>query len=136
PDLRRIIYDLQKLNRGGLSCLVTLFDGLLVNAPFVAERIHDLPIASTPEHLLYWHAYTRAFSDSAGNNIVGIVNLKRNPHAGTPECFGRFAVPPSLAGNSSHTKNLCPSKDNSPCMSFPVAGCVIRSTSSAPKTLL
>src|ERR1035441_10676044 len=42
----------KKLGGGCLSLFVTLLFHLLVDPPLVAERIHDLSVASSPEHVL------------------------------------------------------------------------------------
>src|ERR1019366_1124570 len=70
---------------GGLSLFVTLLFHLLVDPPFVAERIDDLAVASSPEHVLHGHAYARTGSHRAGDNPICIVNQERDADACSPE---------------------------------------------------
>lgn len=69
----------------GLSLFVTLLFDLLVDSPLVAERIYDLSVTSSPEHVLHGHRYPRTGSDRTFNNPVRIVNQEGNAHTRSPE---------------------------------------------------
>ena len=60
----------------------------------MAERVDDLSVASSPEHILHGHAHARAGSRRAGYNGVRVVNQERNAHARSPERLGRLAGAP------------------------------------------
>src|SRR3984893_12418682 len=57
-----------------LSLFVTLLFDLLVDSPLVAERIDDLCVPSSPEHVLHGHAHARTSSYRTLHYSVGIVN--------------------------------------------------------------
>jgi len=68
-----------------LSLFVTLLFDLLVDPPLVAERIDNLAIPTTPEHILHGHAHSRAGSDRTFNNLIRILNQDGNAHTRSPK---------------------------------------------------
>src|ERR1035441_2356061 len=74
-----------------LSLFVTQLFHLLVDSPLVAERIDDLSVTSSPEHILHGHAHPSAGSDRALDNPVRIVNQEGDAHARSPERLRRLA---------------------------------------------
>jgi hypothetical protein len=74
-----------------LSLFVTLFFDLLVDPPLVAERIDNLAVPSTPEHILHGHAHSRTGSDRTFNNPMRILNQDGNAHNCSPKRLRRLA---------------------------------------------
>src|SRR5580693_8959732 len=68
-----------------LRLFVTLLFDLLIDAPLVAERIDDLSVTSSPEHVLHGHAHARAGSKRTLDNPVRIVNQEGDAHTSSPE---------------------------------------------------
>jgi hypothetical protein len=81
----------KKLVGSRLSLLATLLFDLLVDPPLVPERIDDLPVASSPEHVLDGHADARASRHRALYDPVRVVYQNGDSHARSAERFRRLA---------------------------------------------
>ena len=141
----------------GMICFVAFFGvalGLGNWLPSMIVKSHGFSISSS---LLYTAGINLAFPLASAFMMFALERFGRKPTAiagfilaglaavavGLASSTEMFIVMIfvmtffiQLAGNSSQTKNLCPSKVNSPCMSLSLPGLVIRWTSSAPNTLL
>src|SRR5438270_8316954 len=76
-----------------LSLIVAKLFDLLVDPPLVPERIDDLSVTSSPEHVLHRHTHARAGSHRALDNVVRIVHKESDAHAGSSERHRRLTGP-------------------------------------------
>src|SRR5579862_517871 len=90
-DVTLLLPLLEELIGRDLSLFVTMLLHLLVDPPLVAERIDELSVTSSPEHVLHGHAHARAGSHSALDNRVRIVHHEGDTDARSPERFRRLA---------------------------------------------
>src|ERR1017187_2543565 len=88
-------FRLSPLREEFVGCVLRLFVTkllhLLVDPPLVAEGIDDLPVASSPEHVLHGHAHARAGGHRALHNRVRIVHQESDAYARSPERLRRLA---------------------------------------------
>jgi hypothetical protein len=61
---------------------------LLIEAPFMAERVDELSVSRAPEHILDGHLDQRPAGDSALNHAVRVINTARDPYRSTLHASG------------------------------------------------
>src|SRR5207302_1377833 len=84
------------------GCRFFFFPGqlpqLLIDAPFMAERVDELSVACAPEHILDGHQYVRPAGDRAFHHGVRVINVERDSHRRAAEslrCLAAAAFAPA-----------------------------------------